>query len=73
MSYYTPKQRKAVREANARWNFFTGAVRSGKTFISNDLLVKRLRELPEGRRAIIGKTEVTIMRNVLDPLQESTA
>jgi len=70
MSYYTPKQRRAIKNANARWNFFTGAVRSGKTYVANELLLKRLRELPDGRRAIIGKTEVTIMRNVLDPLQQ---
>jgi len=67
---YSKKQKKAIREANARWNLFTGAVRSGKSFIANDLLIKRLQELPEGRRAIIGKTETTIMRNILDPLQD---
>ena len=67
---YSEKQKEVLRNANARWNLFTGAVRSGKSFIANDLLVKRLKELPDGRRAIIGKTETTIMRNVLDPLQD---
>ncbi len=67
---YSEKQKKVIKNANARWNILTGAVRSGKSFIANDLLVKRLQELPEGRRAIIGKTETTIMRNILDPLQD---
>lgn len=67
---YSEKQKQVLRNANQRWNLLTGAVRSGKSFIANDLLVKRLQELPEGRRAIIGKTETTIMRNILDPLQD---
>lgn len=67
---YSAKQKEVIRKANARWNILTGAVRSGKSFIANDLLLKRLQELPDGRRAIIGKTETTIMRNILDPLQD---
>lgn len=64
------KQKRALSEADARWNLFTGAVRSGKTVGTLLLMIKRLQELPDGRRAIIGKTETTIMRNILDPLQD---
>jgi len=68
--YYTQKQRHIFNNANSRWNIFSGAVRSGKSFIGNDLIIKRLKQLPDGRRALIGKTETTIMRNILDPLRD---
>lgn len=64
------KQSNVIENADARWNLLTGAVRSGKTHASLLLLPKRLKELPDGRRAIIGKTETTIMRNILDPLRD---
>ena len=67
---YNTKQKEIINNANARWNLYTGAVRSGKSYIGNDMIIKRLSELPEGRRALIGKTETTIMRNILDPLQD---
>jgi len=64
------KQKIAIEQANSRWNLFTGAVRSGKTIATLLLMLKRLNNLPDGRSAIIGKTETTIMRNILDPLQD---
>lgn len=64
------KQKYVVMNANARWNLFTGAVRAGKSHSTYLLIPRRLKTLPEGRRAIIGKTETTIIRNVIDPLQD---
>jgi len=64
------KQADILKNANSRWNLYTGAVRSGKSYITNILIPKRLKNLPDGRRAIIGKTETTIMRNILDPMQD---
>lgn len=56
--------------ATGRYNILDGAVRSGKTFISYDLILKRVLTLPPGPRWLIGKTERTLQRNVLDPMRE---
>src|SRR3989339_640528 len=67
---YSPKQANVLLNANSRWNILHGAVRSGKTHISYDLILKRIIELPDGPRWLIGKTERTLKRNVLDPMRE---
>jgi len=52
----------------------SGAVRSGKTYISYFLIPKRIYELPKahnnGGVLLIGKTERTLKRNVLDPMRD---
>lgn len=67
---YSEKQANVLLNANARWNLLVGAVRSGKTWVSYDLLLKRIVELPKGDCALIGKTERTVVRNVIRPLQK---
>jgi len=67
---YSPKQAAVISEANARWNILDGAVRSGKTHVSYDLLLKRLAEKRSGPRYMIGKTERTLERNVLAPMRD---
>lgn len=64
------KQKEAIDHANSRWNLYEGAVRSGKTLATLLKMFQRLRNQPPGKRAIIGKTESTIYRNILDPLQD---
>ena len=64
------KQKKYIENGNARWNLLTGAVRSGKSHATLINIPIRAEQLPDGRRAIIGKTETTIMRNILDPLRD---
>ena len=64
------KQAKVIREANARWNILSGAVRSGKTYGSFFLLPFRIAEQGEGNFLLIGKTERTLKRNIIDPLRE---
>jgi PBSX family phage terminase large subunit len=54
---------------NSRMNLLVGAISSGKTFIGNDLCVKRMGMQPEGNCILIGKTLDTLARNVLDPLR----
>ena len=66
----SPKQKDYIENGNARWNLLTGAVRSGKSHSSLLNIPRRLKQLPDGRRALIGKTETTIMRNILDPLRD---
>ncbi len=67
---YSKRQGEVLLQANARYNILGGAVRSGKTHISYDLILKRRVELPEGARWLIGKTERTLRRNVLDPMRD---
>lgn len=69
MATYSDKQLQVLRNADARWNILSGAVRSGKSFVSLDLLLLRLADMPPGNRLLIGKTERTLQRNVLDPLR----
>jgi len=67
---YGAKQVDVMLNADARWNILCGAVSSGKTFATYDLLVTRILTQPEGAFLIIGKTERTLKRNILDPMRE---
>lgn len=72
--FWSPKQATVINAANARWNIMSGAVRSGKTYCSYFLLPIRVCELPKahnnGGVLLIGKTERTLKRNVLDPMRD---
>ena len=67
------KQKEFIRNANKRFNIKTGATRSGKTHL--DILYtipSRIRERAgkDGLNVILGVTNSTIERNVLQPLRE---
>lgn len=67
---YSPKQADVLLNANARWNLLVGATSSGKTFATFDLIAKRILVQPKGNCLLIGKTERTLSRNVLDPMRD---
>ncbi|HQE50556.1 MAG TPA: PBSX family phage terminase large subunit, partial [Fervidobacterium sp.] len=67
---FSLKQAKVINEAHARWNILSGAVRSGKTYGSFFLLPLRVAEQGEGNFLLVGKTERTLKRNIIDPLRE---
>lgn len=67
---FTKKQAECILNANARWNIFSGATRAGKTVVTYFLLLMRIKELPEGRCIMIGKTISTLEYNVLMPMRE---
>lgn len=71
MTILAPVQEESVRLARARINVWDGAVRSGKTHAS---LIRWLRYLavdgPPGNVLMIGKTERTLKRNILEPIAE---
>lgn len=67
---FSPKQAVAISRSNARINIFEGSVRSGKTYASLWRWIKLVREAPPGNLVMIGKTERTLKRNILDPLAE---
>ena len=67
------KQNQFIREAQARWNFKIGAVRSGKSY--EDVayqIISSIRERTglDGLNVILGVSKSTIERNVLKPMRE---
>lgn len=70
---YTIKQKEYIVRANRRWNFKSGAVRSGKSFVDvTFVILMRIRERigKDGLCFIIGVSKETIERNVLQPMRE---
>lgn len=70
MSILSPKQQTEWRESDARWNVACGAASSGKTYCEYYKLPKRMLRLPPGNCLLIGKTERTYQRNILDPMRD---
>lgn len=69
----TQKQNQYIRESTHRWNFKTGAVRSGKSFVDTAFTIPaRIRQRigKSGLVAIFGVSRETIERNVLEPMRE---
>lgn len=62
------KQQTSVEFATARINLWEGSVRSSKTVCSLLAWLQYVRTGPAGNLAMIGKTERTLKRNVIDPL-----
>ena len=68
---FSVKQREFFDNANHRWNFKTGATRSGKTFMDYYVIPKRIRARigKPGLAVILGVTKSTIERNILEPMR----
>lgn len=67
------KQNEYIREANERLNFKIGAVRSGKSYVDVSFtILDRLRSVKDkdGLNVILGVSQATIERNVLQPMRE---
>ncbi|MER7206354.1 PBSX family phage terminase large subunit [Streptosporangium sp. NPDC000239] len=64
------KQRESVHLATARLNVWDGSVRSSKTISSLMKWLKFVRTAPAGPLLMVGKTERTLKRNIIDPLVE---
>lgn len=69
---FSEQQREYLNNASARWNFKTGAVRSGKTYLDFYMVPKRIRARigREGLAVILGVSKGTIERNILEPMRE---
>ena len=73
MPILNPKQNEYIRNANARWNIKSGAVRSGKSYCDIAyVILSRLRAVKDesGLNAILGVSQETIESNVLQPMRE---
>lgn len=65
---FSPKQIDSYRNCNARINIWCGAVRAGKSYSSLWSWVKYVQSAPEGNLVIVGRTQDTIKRNIVDEL-----
>lgn len=73
MPILNPKQNEYIRNANARWNIKSGAVRSGKSYCDIAYVIpQRLRAVKDeaGLNVILGVSKETIETNVLQPMRE---
>lgn len=64
------KQRQSVELATQRLNLWEGSVRSSKTVSSLIAWLRYVRTGPAGNLAMVGKTERTLKRNIIDPLTD---
>ena len=62
------KQALSTELATARLNIWEGSVRSGKTVASLMAWLRYTRRGPAGNLVMIGRTERTLKRNIIDPL-----
>lgn len=69
---FSDKQLEYFQNAHQRWNFKVGATRSGKTYMDYYLIPKRLRERAKkpGLSCILGVSQATINRNILEPMRD---
>lgn len=69
----SPKQMEFVANATHRYNFKTGATRSGKSYMDNLYTIPmRIRERvgKPGLNTLLGVSKGTIERNILEPMRE---
>lgn len=64
------KQKLSLKDSDARYNFWIGAVRSGKSFVSLVRFIEFCLRGPPGDFVIIGKSIGAIKRNILSPMKE---
>lgn len=64
------KQIKSFQDSTARINIFEGPVRAGKSFVTLIRWLEFCRSGPEGPLIICGRTDKTIKRNIISPLQD---
>lgn len=66
---FSPVVRDSIRDALARLNIWHGPVRSGKTIASIIAWLLFIRTAPDGHLLMVGKTERTLKRNILDVIE----
>ena len=67
---FSRKGLQSIDESNARLNIWEGAVRSSKTICSIVRWLEFIATAPAGNLLMIGKTERTLRRNILDPIRD---
>lgn len=69
MQDLSEKQQDAFLKSDARINIFEGPVRAGKSFVSLIRWIDFCINGPEGALILCGRTDKTIKRNIIQPLQ----
>jgi PBSX family phage terminase large subunit len=67
--FLSDKQIESFQDSDARINIFEGPVRAGKSFIALLRWIEFCRSGPPGPLIICGRTDKTIKRNIIMPLQ----
>jgi PBSX family phage terminase large subunit len=68
------KQILSFARATGRCNIFEGAVRSGKSFAWTWLMLTKIREAGTlGSIVLVGRSRLTVWRNVFEPLEQNPA
>ena len=67
---FSDKQLNSILNADKRINIWQGSVRSGKTIASIVRWLEYLESGPKGKKLMIGKTQRTLKRNILDVVQD---
>ena len=70
ITLFSDKQLEAYQQSDARINIFEGPVRAGKSFIALVRWLEFCRSGPPGPLIICGRTDKTIKRNIINPLQD---
>lgn len=65
---FSPKALDFLENSNSRLNILHGSVRSSKTINCTVRWLKYIQEAPEGDLAMLGKTNATLKRNVLNDM-----
>lgn len=68
--FFGSKALRSLDDSTARTNLWHGAVRSSKTITSIVRWLEYVRTAPPGDLLMAGKTERTLKRNILDPIQQ---
>lgn len=68
---FSDKQLLSIANSTASYNFWIGAVSSGKTFASEFALKKAIDERPPGDVMVLGVSRATIQRNILNDFFEN--
>ena len=65
-------QKQFWNNSTHRWNIKEGATRSGKTYLDYFIIPKRILEYKDrdGLKVLIGNTQMTIERNILEPMRQ---
>lgn len=66
---FSAKAKASIVDSTSRQNLWHGSVRSGKTISSIVAWLQFLHAAPEGHLVMVGKTERTLKRNVLDEIE----
>jgi PBSX family phage terminase large subunit len=69
-SKFSKKQLDSILQSTARLNIWEGSVRSGKTIASIVRWLEYIKTGPQGDLLMVGKTERTLKRNILDVVED---